>query len=339
MKGKAVVFVDRLKASFQEVDIPEPGDNEVVVDVTVSWISNGTESSYFRGERIAGDTPYAAGSPWPFPIVAGYQKVGVVTHVGKNVTDLKAGDRVFATISRVEGMFDPFGGHVSPAVTPASEVWKLPDDLPSADYAGLVLTQVGYNCGMRAPVRQGDCAVVIGDGLVGNWTAQTLLHRGAKVMVLGRHDDRLRYFPEQAVGVNTKRLEAPITDTVSGFAPDGVAVVVDTVGDLDSVYALLPLLGHEAHFVSAGFYGTQGSIDIQRLRLKEVTLHAPAGWTKTRMDETLQAIRDGWLKTGALITHRFPAERAEDAWRLIADKKEPCLGVVLEWPVRTGAES
>jgi len=331
MKGKAVVFTDRLQASYQEVDIPEPGPDEVIIDVEVSWISNGTESSYYRGERIAGDTPYEAGAPWPFPIVAGYQKVGVITYAGANVSDLQVGDRVFATISRVGGMFDAFGGHVSPAVTPAGQVWKLPPGHPSADYAGLVLTQVGYNCGMRAPVREGDRAVVIGDGLVANWTAQTLLHRGARVLVLGRHDDRLRSMPEETTKVNTKKSCATAMEAVRGFAPGGAAVVVDTVGDMDSVMALFPLLGYESHIVSAGFYGMHGAIDIQKLRAKEVTLHAPAGWTKMRMDETLRGVSEGWLKTGELITHRYPAARADEAWRMIVERQESYLGVVLDW--------
>ncbi|XID91534.1 zinc-binding alcohol dehydrogenase [Paenibacillaceae bacterium WGS1546] len=330
MKGNAVVFTDRLKASFQQVDIPEPGPDEVVVDVEVSWISNGTESSFFRGERIAGDTPYEEGAPWPFPIVAGYQKVGVVTHVGAEVVDdLKVGDRVFATVSRVSGMFDPYGGHVNPAVTPAHQIWKLPEGLPSADYAGLVLTQVGYNCGARAPVRAGDRAIVLGDGLVANWTAQTLLHRGAQVIVLGRHDDRLAFMPGEAVAVNTKKADA--VNAAREFAPDGAAIIVDTVGDMDSIHTLFPLLAYNSHIVSAGFYGPRGHIDIQKLRAKEVTLHTPAGWTKERMDETLQGVSDGWLKTGSLITHRYPSERADEAWRLIAEKKEPCLGIVLDW--------
>lgn len=329
MKGNAVVFPDRLQAVYRQVDIPAPGADDVVIDVEVSWISNGTESSFFRGERIAGDTPYEEGAPWPFPIVAGYQKTGIVTSVGSNVTGVKPGDRVFATVSYVEGMFEPYGGHVSPAVTPFHQVWKLPDGLPSEDYSGLVLTQVGYNCGMRASVAQGDKAVVMGDGLVANWTAQTLLHRGAKVLALGRHDDRLGCFPDDAVKCNTKSSDA-IT-AVREFAPEGVSVVVDTVGDLDGIYALLPLIGHNGHIVSAGFYGTSGSIDIQKLRGQEITLHTPAGWTQERMDDTLRAISEGWLRTGPLITHRFPVERAADAWRLIAEKKEPCLGIVLNW--------
>ena len=107
-----------------------------------------------RGERIAGDTPYEPGAPWPFPIVAGYQKVGVITQIGSEVTGLEVGDRVFVTISRISNMFESFGGHISPAVTSANQVWKLPDQGDSVDYSGLVLTQVGYNCGMRPQVRE-----------------------------------------------------------------------------------------------------------------------------------------------------------------------------------------
>ncbi|MBO9608109.1 MAG: hypothetical protein J7639_19265 [Paenibacillaceae bacterium] len=330
MRGKAVVFTDPMKVSVQEVDIPEPRRDEVVIDVEVSWISNGTESSFLRGERIAGDTPFHSGAPWPFPIVAGYQKVGVIRQKGAEVAGLEVGDRVFATVSNVTGMFDRRGGHISPAVTAANQVWKLPEGANAVDYCGLVLTQVGYNCGSRPQVRAGDRAVVLGDGLVGHWTAQTLLKRGAQVLMLGRHDDRLRYLPQDATGINT-RLHAA-AEAVSDFAgAGGVAVLVDTVGDLQAVDALFPQLAHDAHFVSAGFYGSSGTIDIQRLRAKEITLHTPAGWNKPRMDATLAGIRDGFLQTGSLVTHRFPVDQAEEAWRVILDKSEPCLGVVLEW--------
>ncbi|RTE10856.1 zinc-binding dehydrogenase [Paenibacillus whitsoniae] len=330
MKGKAVVFTDRFIVSVQEVDIPEPRQDEVVIDVEFSWISNGTESSFLRGERIAGDTPYHSGAPWPFPIVAGYQKVGTIRQVGSGVSGVKVGDRVFCTISRVSGMFDSFGGHVSPAVTSADQVWKLPADSSPFDYSGLVLTQVGYNCGMRGQVQAGDCSIVIGDGLVGHWTAQTLLHRGANVLVVGRHDDRLRYLPEVVVGVNAKYGSIP--DAVNAFAgAEGIAVLVDTVGDLDTVKQLFPFMKRNAHFVSAGFYGSNGNIDIQMLRDKEITLHAPAGWNKERMDATLSGVHDKWLQTGSLVTHRFPVDRADEAWRVIVDKNEHFLGIILEW--------
>ena len=79
MQANAVVFTAPNTVEFSPVNCPDPGPADVVVRLTQSWISNGTEGSFLRGERIEGDTPYSGeGDPWPFPIVAGYQKVGVV---------------------------------------------------------------------------------------------------------------------------------------------------------------------------------------------------------------------------------------------------------------------
>ena len=88
------------------VTTPAPGPSDVVVRVSHSWISNGTEGSFLRGERIEGDTPYSsAQDPWPFPIVAGYQKIGVVEWVGQDIDDLASGETVFATMGKVKGMY------------------------------------------------------------------------------------------------------------------------------------------------------------------------------------------------------------------------------------------
>lgn len=327
MKAHAVVFTDKEKAEYAAIDVPEPGDNDVVIDVEYSWISIGTESSYFRGERVRGETPYRPGDRWPFPIVAGYQKVGVVRRVGAAVSGIAVGERVFAALSKVSGMFDAHGGHVSPAVTPANQIWKLPAGASPLDYCGLVLAQVGYNCGSRAAVEPGDRAVVIGDGLVGQWAAQTLLHRGAAVTVLGRHDGRLGFLPAGIRGVNT-RLAEPAAVLADGSP---IAVVVDSVGDMEAFRAIQPLMKRDSHLVSAGFLGETGVVDIQTLRGQEITLHAPSGWTAARMEATVRAIDRGWLQTSPLITHRFRAAEAADAWSLIRRDKSACLGVVLSW--------
>src|SRR5437763_17034084 len=113
MQAHAAVAVAPNQVAYQSVEVPEPSTEDVVVRVTHSWISNGTEGSFVRGERIAGDTPRAETDPLPFPHVPGYQKVGIVERVGEKVTDLTPGETVFATVSRVERMFYGTGGHVS----------------------------------------------------------------------------------------------------------------------------------------------------------------------------------------------------------------------------------
>jgi 2-desacetyl-2-hydroxyethyl bacteriochlorophyllide A dehydrogenase len=145
MNAQAVVFTAPNQVEFCPVTCPEPGPGDVVVHLTYSWISNGTEGSFLRGERIAGDTPYRPGDPWPFPIVAGYQKVGVVEWIGADVADLHVGETVFATMGKIDGMFMPLGGHVSPSVSPREQIWKLPPGvggtLGALAVSGLVLTQ------------------------------------------------------------------------------------------------------------------------------------------------------------------------------------------------------
>lgn len=331
MKALAVVFEDRMQARVKEVEVPEPSEHDVVVDIEYSWISIGTESSFFRGERTDGETPYRPGDKWPFPNVAGYQKVGRASWVGSAVSHIKTGDRVFATMSAVKGMHFDHAGHVSPAVTHGSQVWRLPDEGPSdVAYSGTVLTQVGYNCGIRPSVEAGDVAVVIGDGLVGQWAAQTLNRRGAKVYVLGHRKERLRLAEDggYATALNGRNVDPAAVLREAGAT---VAVVVDTVGSLETFRKLQPLMKHDSHLVSAGYLGENGAVDIQTLRPQEITLHTPSGWSTPRMDATIAGIAEGWLQTEPLITHRFPVRDAAKAWELITSKGSPCLGVILEW--------
>ena len=347
MKAHAVVFTAPNTVRFQEVTCPDPGPDDLVVRVTHSWISNGTEGSYLRGERIAGDTPYRDGDAWPFPIVAGYQKVGVVERVGENITDIAVGETVFATMGAVNGMFEPRGGQVSPSVCRRDGVWKLPpvgSAVPAAPhsgvaapvrdplaFAGMVLTQVGYNCGARPRVGMGDGAVVVGDGLVGQWAAQTLAWRGADVVLVGRHDDRLaRFGPapfRQVVNARSGDWKSAIRDLL----PQGVKIGVDTVGSVELVMDLFDVMVRFGHLVSAGFYGTQDAVALQPLRYKELAVHLVSGWWPDRMEHTRQLIAAGYLETLPLITHRFPVSQAAEAWELIEGKREPVLGVILDW--------
>jgi 2-desacetyl-2-hydroxyethyl bacteriochlorophyllide A dehydrogenase len=219
-------------------------------------------------------------------------------------------------------------------VTHNTQVWKLPPGLAPEAFSGLVLTQVGYNAGMRPALQPGQAAVVIGDGLVGHWAAQTLQRRGARVLMVGRHDERLARFTATAADavVNVSGAQEDLVAVVRDWAAgDGVQVVADTVGSIPAVESLLPVLRRDGHIASAGFYGRNGRIDIQKLRDREITLHAPAGWTKERMDATLDWVARGALRTLPLVTHRFPAPQASAAYDLILARREPALGVLLDW--------
>ena len=331
MRAHAAVAVAPWKVEYLEVEAPEPGSEDVVVRLLHSWISNGTEGSFVRGERIAGDTPRSSSDPLPFPHVPGYQKAGIVQEVGSAVTRFSPGDTVFATVSRVSGMFYPSGGHVSPAVTHQSQVWKLPKDLSPVSASGLVLTQVGYNTAGRPRIDPGDACLVIGDGMVGHWTAQTLQHRGARVLLLGKHPERLSLFRKGPGDLTADVAGEEVLDAIRDWAPDGVHLAADTVGDLPFLESLFPVMRRFSQISSAGFYGQEGRIDIQQMRNREMALFAPSGWTTERMDATLELLASGALQTEHLITHRLPATRAGEAFQMILSRQKGVLGVVLDW--------
>jgi 3-hydroxyethyl bacteriochlorophyllide a dehydrogenase len=332
MKSEAVVFVAPGEVVFKTIDCPDPGPDDVVVRVLHSWISNGTEGSYLRGERIAGDTPYQEGDTWPYPIVSGYQKIGIVESFGNNVTDLKKGELVFALCGNVNGMFESWAGHVNPSVTPRNQVFKLPSAPDPLAYAGLVLTQVGYNSGVRSPIESGQAAIVIGDGLVGQWAAQTLAWRGAQVLMVGKHEDRLNHFAGKPFQYVHNLSENPDwISAANALFPDRATVAVDTVGAANVMEDFFHVLHRFGHAVSAGFYGTEDKVSLQPLRYGELSIDLVSRWQPERMVETIRLIAGGYLETLPLITHHFPAPKAAEAWKLIESKTEPVLGVILDW--------
>jgi 2-desacetyl-2-hydroxyethyl bacteriochlorophyllide A dehydrogenase len=247
------------------------------------------------------------------------------------VSDLTVGEVVFAATGQVDGMFRPAGGHISPSVSPRHQIWKLPTAVDALAYAGAVLTQVGYNGGTRAPLEVGQHAVVVGDGLVGHWTAQTLAWRGANVVLVGRHDDRLARFetgPLRHV-VNTR--SADWIEAIRALCPGGLQVAVDTVGSIAVMEGLIPLMRRYGHLVSAGFYGTTDHLALQPLRDRELSVDFISGWSRERIERTLTLIASGALQTLPLITHHFPVSQAAAAWQLINQKDEDALGVILDW--------
>ena len=330
-KSQAVVFESCGEAVVRDVDIPACGKDDIVIETAVSWISPGTELSFLLGQRITGEIPWTPGSPIPFPLVPGYQKVGKIAAVGENVTGMNIGQTVFNTVGYVEGMYTARGGHLRWSIAPSDQVFAIPEKVDPEQFSGAVLAQVGYNCGARPEVSPGDQALVIGDGLVGQWTAQTLQQRGARVILIGHHRDRLARFRTQAedriflfarhdgLGRLKQELDGP------------VHVLVDTVGSTSMVTGLVDTMVRGGQIISAGFYGLDDRFAVPPLRPNELTIHMVSGWRRDRLERTIDWIGEGRLETASLITHRLPVEEAPRAYQMLLNRSDHALGVLLQW--------
>ena len=110
------------------------------------------------------------------PFVPGYEVSGMVAAVGKNVTDLAAGDAVVA------GTY--FGGYASHVTIPARQVFKLPAALDLAAGAALPVNYFTAQLALfeMARVRAGDRVLIeCATGGVGVLAMQMARHAGAEV--------------------------------------------------------------------------------------------------------------------------------------------------------------
>lgn len=98
---------------------PTYGDHDVLIDVVAAGL-NFAEVSARQGIYPAAPKP---------PCIVGYEGAGVVRAIGKSVTTLKAGDRVFYMCR--------FGGHASVVSIPAHQAIRMPEAMTFEEGAAL----------------------------------------------------------------------------------------------------------------------------------------------------------------------------------------------------------
>jgi bacteriochlorophyllide a dehydrogenase len=330
MTAQAIVFEEARRAEVRTVGIPALGDGDVLLEVQFSSLSPGTE----RWCLVGGLVVPGEASP-AFPHLPGYQAAGVVREVGRSVTSLAPGDRAFsrncAPLPGWSGSW--WGGHVGLHVAPEEAVIKVPDQVSTADASGLLLAQVGYNGASKPPVKAGDTAVVIGEGLVGLYAAQVLRHRGARVIVSGLQGFRLdiarRFAADEVFDAGRGDLAAAVRERF----PKGVDIVVETASSAATVRLGASILRNGGHLVMNGFYPPAESlVDWHWLRGKELTVHCPNSRTRERLESTLALVASGDLRVGSLVTHEMRLAEAPKAYAMLLDPAAEFLGVTIRWP-------
>jgi len=331
MTAQAVVFPRPGQVEVRQVNVPPLGAGDVLLEVECSALSPGTERWCLTGGLVVPGEASPA-----FPHVPGYQAAGVVREVGRAVKSLAPGDRVFSRNCAAPAGWDGswWGGHVGLHVAPEAAVIKLPDSVSTAEGSCLLLAQVGYNGASRPPVKPGDTAVVIGEGLVGLYAAQVLRHRGARVIVSGLQGFRLDLARRFAADEVFDATRGDLAGWVRERFPAGVDVVVETASSAATVRLGAGLLRNGGHLVLNGFYPPPESlIDWHWLRGKEITVHCPNSRTRERLEAALALIACGALRVRDLVTHELALAEAPRAYGMLLDPGAEFLGVVMRWPV------
>lgn len=182
---KGIMFVERDRTELIDEEMPVCTPDTMVLKVLYSGLSNGTERSFLVGGN------YGHGSPYPKRIA--YQQVCEVVECGEKISRFAPGDLVFNGKS---------SGHVEYRLAQESDLMvKLPDGFDLEAGALMGVAAVSYHDAKRGRTTKGDNALVLGDGLIGQFAAQAAKVLGADVTIAGHHTSRLE--AAEALGIGT----------------------------------------------------------------------------------------------------------------------------------------
>jgi NADPH:quinone reductase-like Zn-dependent oxidoreductase len=171
---------------FRDIQMTEPKDNEVGVIVEASGI-NFADVVARLGQYQ--DCP-------PLPTIIGYEAVGRVEKVGKDVTTLKKGDRVLA--------FTRFGGYSQYVTQQESAVAKIGEDMDAGKALALA-TQYStafYACSVATNVLPNETVLIhAGAGGVGTALIQLCKLKNAKIYATAGSESKLEYCRKQGAHV------------------------------------------------------------------------------------------------------------------------------------------
>jgi 3-hydroxyethyl bacteriochlorophyllide a dehydrogenase len=326
LKSPAIVFTKPNHTEVQFLEMPDPGEDEIQVRTLCSAISSGTEGWVLQDLFTWQKTLY--------PSVPGYQRVGVITKIGKGVTGWKEGAKVFATVGCWPGPVPPmWGAHLSVGNTRAGEVYRLPDGAGDVDAASALVAQVGYNAAYRPTLQPGDWVVVYGDGIIGQSAAQAARSRQARVILVGHRDERLALAKKFSADHVINNRGQSVTDTVKALTGgEPVRIVLDAVQNeaAQNEYEVLLPRG-SGQIVYCGFTPGTAWADMARLQQRELTTHFICGWSRDRVESTLALLAQGRMNMKALVTHHVPYPRGPEMYEMILRKSEPFMGITLDW--------
>lgn len=279
----------------------------------------------------------------------GYSASGLVLAVGEGVDEFRVGDRVACAGAG-------YANHAEVNFVPKNLCVQVPEKVSLEEAAFATLGAIALHGVRQAEVRLGEVAAVIGLGLLGLLTVQLLKAAGCSVAGIDPNPERCRL--GRILGCDlTATLPEEMRSLIAGFSPVGGAdavVITAATASSQPIHLAGELARDRGRVVLVGDAGLMVPRNLYYMKELELRLSRSYGpgrydpayeekghdypwgyvrWTEKRnLAAFLHLVSTGQVRVEPLITHRFPLEKAGEAYDLIMGKvKEPYLGVLLNY--------
>lgn len=347
---KALVLERKLDLALRDIEVEEPlGPRDVRIALKTVGVC-GSDVHYYTHGAIG---PFVVRAP----MILGHEASGVVIETGREVTELKEGDRVCmepgvpdpaSRASRL-GMYNldpavrfwatpPVHGVLRPSVVhPADFTFKLPDNVSFAAAAMVEPLAVGVHGTVKARVTPGDTAVVIGAGPIGLVTLLAAFAAGCARVIISDVDpaklaiaESLAKVPGAVVAVNVRaeRLAQVVARETGGWGAD---VIFECSGNEKAAAEIFELARPGGVAVLIGIPLVPFQHDVSLGCIKEVRVEHVFRYAHV-FPRCIAMLASSAIDVAPLITQTFPFEQSVEAFEFAARQPEGTVKVQIDMP-------
>jgi 2-desacetyl-2-hydroxyethyl bacteriochlorophyllide A dehydrogenase len=342
VRARQVVIVEPFQVEVREVELPEPGANQILVAAEYSAISAGTELAVYTGTHQWLKDPTML--EWKFPFRSGYSAAGRVLQVGRDFPgNWREGDRVSFP-----------GNHASAELLTVGQercrLWRLPEGLSAERAALACIARYGLGAAIRVGIVLGRSVAVLGLGIIGQMAVRCFIAAGA-APVIGidaverRRQAALAAGADQVLDPTAADLRQQLRHYLGS---SGAEIVADATGVPEAVPLAMSLACSGGQVVVVGSpRGRAAAVnfydDLHRRYLEVTGAHGnmlfepdhtrlPGHWHIDKAQHwLLHQLARGRLPLDGLITHVVTPEQVGQAYEGLLRDKENYLGVLVRW--------
>lgn len=305
----------------EDTEIPFPKSNQVKIAVKFTGICGSDLHEYTAGPQlIPVEKPYPLNGHQGTTTL-GHEFSGVVEEVGKNVKNIKKGDRV-----TVEPIFrnseSPFittgeynlseplgfvgltsnGGFAKYVVVEDYMVHKMPDTMTFEQGAIVEPAAVAAYAIQRSGMKLGDTVLIAGAGPIGMLTIQVALATGAsQIFVSDLSENRLKKAKEIGATQTFDARAKDIPQKIKEMTGNGVDIFIDAAGAQASFDTGIDSLRNGGTAVLVALFGSKVTHDALNQTLRELTIIGTAAY-RNIFPEVIALISSGRLPVENLVT-------------------------------------
>ena len=336
MNTQTIVFRAPGVVELGRFELPPLGANELLIKTRYTLVSSGTELRVLGGHYGAQEN---------FPLVPGYCFVGEVVEVGAEAGGYRVGDWVSGGGSKpMPGVARQWGGqaelHVCDASGNSAPV-VLPAGAAPLDYIITEIAAISARGVHFAAPQSGETAIVIGQGLIGAFSAALLAAAGCRVLVCDLSPRRLERALSWGVAAALDAGDERLRARLGALCPGGADIVVESSGSapgLELAHDLVARSPWEKHdrspprlVLQANYLHLETRNPFSFFEGEQLQLITPLDRRISDRVRVVELIRKGELSSAPFLDAIEPVANAPAAYARLRDQPDECFSLVFDW--------